>query len=157
MLNCDIGKDTTGFLFDLIRSYYIKYFNQRPFRLEKTKILVQIDESNFRYTLKYHQGRTSESELWVFGGLEYQLENPIIALKPVPSHSKTTMKSAIREIIHGGTEIWSDSFASYNGFSSVSYVPHRTVNHPNIDRRARFIIPGEPIHKLSSKNRMRRK
>ena len=47
-------------------------------------------------------------------------------------------------MIHEGTDIWSDPFASYNGLSRLGYV-HRIVNHSDIDRRARFITP-EGVH-----------
>ena len=71
MVDSGIGKDTIGFLFDLIRSYCMRYFYQIPFKLGGTGTIVQIDESNFRHKPKYHKGRMPESELWVFGGIEY--------------------------------------------------------------------------------------
>ena len=40
MLDNGIGKDTTGFLFDLIHSYCIRYFYQIPFKLERTGTIV---------------------------------------------------------------------------------------------------------------------
>ena len=47
-------------------------------------------------------------------------------------------------MIHKVTEIWSDSFVSYNRLLRLGYV-RRTVNHSDIDRRARFITP-EGVH-----------
>ena len=66
MLNSGIGKDTIRFLFNLnlIYRYCIRSFDQIPFKLGGIRIIVHIDEFNFKHKPKYHRGIISESEFW---------------------------------------------------------------------------------------------
>lgn len=118
----------------------INYFlNLNPIRLGGNNIICQVDESMFHYKQKYHTGRTSQANRWVFGIIEVGSVSPKYFVKVVENRNATTLCGIIRELCYPGTIIWSDQFRAYNSLNQ-NY-SHETVNH-----RLNYVNPESGVH-----------
>lgn len=114
--------------FDDLRLCCRDYFKYNPICLGGGDKVCQIDESLFRHKPKYHRGRASKNELWVFGIAEVSETRTKIYLELVQNRSADVLLPIIKRICRQGTTILSDQWRSYNKVSSSGF-RHETVNH----------------------------
>lgn len=86
---------------------------------------VEVDESYFGGHRKGIRGRGAAGKIAVFGLLKRRGK---VYTQPVPSVSRTTLRAVIRQRVRGGTTIYSDEFAGYDGLLTLGY-RHYRVHH----------------------------
>lgn len=104
------------------------YFIRHPIFLGGQDIICQVDESLFRHKPKYHRGRATEHELWVFGIADTSYSPAKIFLKLVEDKSAASLIPHIYERCRTGTIIISDQWAGYNMLRASSF-EYLSVNH----------------------------
>ncbi len=86
---------------------------------------VEVDESYLGGHRKGIKGRGARGKVSVFGLLKRRGK---VYTSPVPSVSRATLRTVIRQRVQDGTTIYSDEFAGYDGLLSLGY-RHYRVHH----------------------------
>ena len=73
--------------YDDLRILCQKYFEEHPIRLGGDGIIVQADESMFRYKPKYNGGRATDQEVWVFGLADVSFAPAMVYLQVVQNRT----------------------------------------------------------------------
>ena len=116
-----------------------EFLISNPVKLGGQGIICQIDESMFRYKQKYHTGRISQQNPWIFGIIETGRYPSKFYVQIVPDWTKRTLLPIIQRICKAGTIIWSDEFRSYRSLQND--LTHLTVNHT-----LNFVNPVNSVH-----------
>lgn len=124
-----------------LRALCKTYFERNPVRLGGDSIVCQVDESLFRHKPKYHRGRATEHELWVFGIADTSYSPAKIFLRLVEDKSTASLIPLIYDVCRPGTMIVSDEWAAYNFLVASNTFQHMTVNHS-----LHFIDPVTRVH-----------
>ena len=139
-----------------LREKYSNFIINNRQVLGGTNVICQIDESMFRYKQKYHRGRISQENRWVFGIIEMGPQSRYF-VKVVQNRSKETLFNIIASNLARGTIIWSDEWRGYSDLNN--HFNHLTVNH-----QFNFVNPitGVNTQKIESlwsklKNRLKKK
>ena len=135
-----ISKPTLIKIFKEIRAKITRYYEINPFKLGGPNKTCQIDESLFCHKPKYHRGRASNSQIWVFGIVDTSFVPVKCFLKVVPDRKSSTLIPIINDICLPGTIIFSDEWASYQNIDKNLYL-HDTVNHT-----LHFVDPESGVH-----------
>ena len=61
------GRNSVNNFYSKLRNLCHKHLQNNPIELGGEGRIVNIDESLFRHKLKYHRGRATTNEIWVFG------------------------------------------------------------------------------------------
>ena len=92
-----------------------KHFNINPVKLGGANVVCQVDESLFCHKQKYHRGRVSNHQIWVFGIVDTSFVPARGFMTVVPNRSAATLNPLFNmwctpelRIIH------SDEWRSYN-------------------------------------------
>lgn len=117
------------------------YFIVNPMRLGGDGIVCQVDESLFRHKPKYHVGRCTNREIWVFGIADTTFTPAKVFLSIVENRKSSTLIPIIESICRPGTIIHSDQWSSYRSLSNNIRFTHHTVNHSR-----NFVDPIYGIH-----------
>ena len=117
-----------------------KYFLSNPVILGGRGIICQIDESLFRHKPKFHRGRATNHELWVFGIADTSYTPAKIYLDCVPDRTALTLLPIISRVCRADTIIHSDEWAAYNNVGQL-YFEHGTVKH-----KLHFVNPETGVH-----------
>ena len=136
----EMDKKPVSEIFLYLRKMYSEYFLKYPIRLGGEGIVCKIDESLFIQKQKYHRGRPSEHQTWVFGIVDTSYSPYLGYMTIVERRNATTLLPIISEICLPGTIIYSDQWAAYNNISSLGF-EHQTVNHS-----LNFINPETGVH-----------
>ena len=91
-----------------------KHFNINPVKLGGANVVCQVDESLFCHKQKYHRGRVSNHQIWVFGIVDTSFVPARGFMTVVPNRSAATLKPIIQHVVRPGTIIHSDEWRSYN-------------------------------------------
>lgn len=126
--------------FKKIRDSCRKYFLINPVRLGGDGIICQIDESLFRHKPKYHRGRATDHEIWIFGIADTSITPAKFFLQIVPDRSSATLLPIISHVCCDQSIIWSDQWAGYRNLISEGF-NHSTVNHS-----LHFVDPITRVH-----------
>lgn len=140
MRDISISQPTLIKIYKLIRNEIKKFFSLNPVRLGGENIICQVDESLFCHKPKYHRGRASEVQVWVFGIADTNYVPARCFLKVVPNRRATTLLPIINDVCLPNTIIFSDEWAAYQRISEGSYI-HDTVNHTLV-----FVDPESGVH-----------
>lgn len=119
----DICQKTLVKIVSFLRDKCMAYFVSNPVKLGGYNLIVEIDEK------KYHRGRQTSREIWVFGLIDTSSEHKTMSLHIVDDRKAETLLPIIDEVCLPGTIIHSDMWKAYGGLSSNSKFVHRTVNH----------------------------
>ena len=103
--------------------------------------MVQIDESLFRHKPKFHRGRATSHELWVFGMADTSYSPSKIYLELVENRSAATLLPIIRRVARSGSIIVSDEWAAYRAVDELLGFDALTVNHS-----LHFVDPNTGAH-----------
>lgn len=123
-----VSRDTVQKVVYNMRKLCEKFNIQNPIHLGGDGVICQVDESLFRCKPKYHRGRATEHELWVFGIADVSFKPAKIFLKVVESRNANTLLPLIQNVCLPGTTIWSDMWRAYNNIESLN-LSHSVVNH----------------------------
>ncbi|KAG0440322.1 hypothetical protein DMUE_1827 [Dictyocoela muelleri] len=93
----------------------------------------------FHYKQKYHTGRISQENRWVFGIADTSTTPSKFYVRVVPDRRAETLIPIITEICRPGTIIWSDQWRAYNSLFNI--YSHETVNH-----QINFVNPTNGVH-----------
>lgn len=135
-----LSRNTVIIIYDFLRSICTQYFENYPIKLGGPQIICQIDESLFTHKQKYHRGRISDHQTWVFGIVDTSFSPARGFMKVVESRNKLTLLPIIENICLPGTIIHSDQWAAYREISDLGF-KHDTVNHSE-----NFINPSNGVH-----------
>ena len=124
----DVDKKVLIDFYDDLRKCCVSYFKTNPCKLGGDGIICQIDESLFRHKPKYHKGRATDHEIWVFGIADTSYEPSKIYLEIVDNRSASTLLPIVQRICRNGTIIISDQWKAYNKIEKLGF-HHLTVNH----------------------------
>ena len=114
-------------------------------------VIIQVDESLFRhkpkviitlhiqitctpygntFVLQYHRGRSTSTDMWVFGMCDTSHSPALGFMHLVPNRTAATLLPIIQSHVAPGTIIHSDQGSMYNRVGSLPGVAsHGTVNH----------------------------
>lgn len=112
-----------------LRNCCERYFERNPVRLGGPGVVVQIDESLFCHKPKYHRGRASQFQTWVFGLVDTSFRPAKGYMVVVENRSAATLLPIIGSICLPGTIIHSDEWPAYVNISRNLGFEHGTVNH----------------------------
>lgn len=115
-------------IFKKLRNCCGKFLVQNPLKLGGRGLICQIDESLFRYKPKYHRGRATEHELWVFGIVDTTFRPSRGYMQVVEDRSSSTLIPIIQSVIREGSTVQSDEWRAYRNLSELGF-DHNTVNH----------------------------
>lgn len=123
-----VSSDTLIKFFKKLRNCCRLFNLNNPLRLGGEGIICQLDESLFRHKPKYHVGRCTNHEIWIFGIVDTSYVPARGYLQCVQNRTKKVLLPIIKRIVRSGTIIHSDEWSSYkilqrNGFC------HDTVNY----------------------------
>jgi transposase-like protein len=127
-------------IYKMLSEQTIKYFEENPLRFGGNNVICQIDESMFRYKQKYHVGRISQVNRWVFGIVDTSTTPAKYFVKVVVNRTSEALLPIICQVCRPGTIIWSDEWRSYNRLNSLGFI-HSTVNH-----RLNFVDPNTGVN-----------
>ena len=116
------------------------YFISNPILFGGSGQICQIDESLFRHKPKYHRGRASEKEIWVFGIADVSFAPAKVYLQVVNDRSARTLLPIIQSVCRPESIIFSDQWRSYTALNSLNFI-HETVNHS-----IEFVDPETGVH-----------
>ena len=91
-------------------------------------LVCQLDESLFRHKPKYHHGRATTQELWVFGIVDTSYIPARGYMELVENRSAAVLLPIVRGVVRENSIIHSDEWAAYRRLNEMGYV-HGTVNH----------------------------
>lgn len=128
MTEVDVHHQVLIDFYDDLRTYCSRYFLENPIYLGGGGIACQIDESLFRHKPKYHRGRATDYEIWVFGIADTSCNPSKIYMQIVDDRSASTLLPIITRVCRKGTIIVSDQWKAYNNIKKIGY-EHLTVNH----------------------------
>lgn len=126
--------------FKKLRGYCHSYLICNPIRLGGVGRTVQIDESLFCFKTKYHRGRRSETEKWIFGLVDVDVRPIQSYMEVVAQRNAETLLPIIERVVVPGSTIQSDEWAAYNQIETRGYI-HKTVNHSK-----NFVNPNDGTH-----------
>ncbi|KAG0424152.1 hypothetical protein DMUE_6107 [Dictyocoela muelleri] len=129
-----IKKDVISKMYGKLRERISRDLEENPIRLGGEGVICQIDESMFHYKQKYHHGRVSQENRWVFGIADTTLKPARYFVKVVPNRRKETLLSIINNVCRPGTIIWSDEWRSYDSI-------HENFLHERVNHSINFINP----------------
>ncbi|VDI65518.1 Hypothetical predicted protein [Mytilus galloprovincialis] len=92
----------------------------------KFTVKVELDESLFGRKCKYHKGKDSGTNVWVFG-IKEKTSNRIV-LYPVDKRSREVLLPLIKRHVEAGSTIFSDGWAAYLTLNQEGY-RHFAVSH----------------------------
>ena len=78
---------------------------------------MQIDESLFRHMQKYHVGRQSEREIWIFGLADISFTPAKISLHIVEDRKASTLLPIIEKLFIPGFIIHRDQWRAYRSIN----------------------------------------
>jgi transposase-like protein len=87
--------------------------------------IVEVDEACFGRR-KYHKGKYSRSNIWVFGGIERGSNKFFVEI--VKNRTKKELTRVIKKYINLNSFIFSDEWKGYYGLNLIGY-HHYTVNY----------------------------
>lgn len=68
------------------------FYNEvNPVRLGGDELVVEIDESLFRYKQRYHASRQAAREMWIFGLVDKKPPNKMLSLHLVADRKESTL------------------------------------------------------------------
>ena len=114
---------------------------QQPVILGGRGCTVQIGESLFKHKPKYHRGRATAQEKWVFGIVDVSTQPATGYMELVPRRDAATLLPIIRQHVHPGSTIHSDEWRAY---SSLQYDPH--YHHYTVNHSLNFVNPVTGVH-----------
>ena len=85
-----------------IRSLFKTYYEHEPLILGGENCNVQIDESLFVHKIKYHVGRYSDTQVWVFGIADKTFILGKVYLEVVESRSAHRLLPIIQRVVRPG-------------------------------------------------------
>ena len=118
-----------------------KFILYNPQRLGGNNVVCQLDESLFRHKPKYHRGRATDQELWVFGIADTSYQPSKIYLELVERRDAVTLLPIIRRVCRPNSIIISDEWAAYRNAEEETRLSHLTVNHS-----LHFVDPNTGAH-----------
>lgn len=136
----NLSKITVQRIYKRLRKKTISFFTENPFNLGDEGVVCQIDESMFKYKQKYHVGRISSENRWVFGIADTSSTPARYYVELVENRKAITLLPIILNICRSGSIIWSDEWSSYNSIYTLGY-SHGKVNH-----NLHFIHPVTGVH-----------
>lgn len=122
------SKNTVLKIFSSLRKKCNVYFNENPIRLGGNGYICQIDESMFKYKQKYHVGRISADNRWIFGIVDNSTSPSKYYVERVLNRSAEVLLPIINRICRDGSIIWSDEWRAYNNIKALGF-DHHKVNH----------------------------
>ncbi len=135
----NIHKNIVYKVYKEIMSQITTFFQNNGFFLGGQGIICQIDESMFHYRQKYHNGRISQTNRWVFGIIDTSTSPGKYFVCLVNNRSQETLIPIIQSICREGTLIWSDMWRAYTNINVI--FEHQTVNH-----QENYINPNSGVH-----------
>jgi len=136
-----IGRKTVGELYSRLRHAVSESFSATPMRLGGHNVICQIDESLFNHKQKYHVGRASDAQVWVFGIADTSRRPCAGYMKIVSDRSEATLLPIVERVCRPGTIIHSDQWRGYLNIKRNLSLSHRTVNHS-----VNFVNPETGVH-----------
>jgi len=136
----ECGKNSLYKLYSLFRQLCKKYYDDNPLLLGGIGRVVNCDESLFRHKPKYHRGRSTTKEFWVFGIADTSLVPARCFMTLVKDRSAKTLLPIIKKHIREGSVVYTDCWAAYNNIKSIG-LDHETVNHS-----LHFVNPESGVH-----------
>lgn len=138
----EVGCSKNGILHMYVKLRHIctQFIANKNIQLGGPGAIVQIDESMFRHKPKYHRGRATEKELWVFGIADTRYVPSKIYMEVVENRSAKFLLPIINNHVLPGSIIFSDMWRAYNSISDDLFT-HATVNHS-----LHFVDPETHIH-----------
>ena len=113
-----------------------------PIILGGNQTIVQVDESLFRHKPKYHRGRATSSEQWVFGLVDTSTKPATGYMELVQSRDAQTLLPIIQAHTAPGTIVHSDQWRAYSQVPTLPTVSsYATVNHS-----VNFVDPVTGVH-----------
>ncbi|KAG0440321.1 hypothetical protein DMUE_1829 [Dictyocoela muelleri] len=134
-----IKKDVILKMYMKLRERISRDLEENPIRLGGNGVICQIDESMFHYKQKYHRGRISQENRWVFGIVDTAFKPAKYFVKVVPNRRKETLIAIINDVCRPGTIIWSDEWRSY-------YSIHENFAHERVNHSINFINPRNDVN-----------
>lgn len=108
-----ICRDTVRAIYARLRSLVKQDPEADPIRLGGPGIICQIDESLFSHKQKYHRGRVSETQSWVFGIADTSTSPARFYMEVVEARNAETLLPIIARVCRPGTVIHSDQWDAY--------------------------------------------
>lgn len=135
-----LGNNFLNCFFGELRKKCENYFSINHVQLGGNGIICQVDESLFRHKPKYHRGRATNNELWVFGIADCSYKPSRVYLQLVENRTSNVLMPIIYSVCRPGTVIYSDQWRAYRNFSEIN-MEHYSVNHSLY-----FIDPNTSVH-----------
>jgi len=134
------GKNTLNKLFSKLRRLCRKYYEDNYFLLGGDGYIINCDESVFRHKPKYHRGRPTTQEFWVFGIVYASVVPSRGYMTLVKNRSVNTLLPIIKKHVKEGSVVYTDCWAAYDNINSIG-LHHETVNHS-----LHFVNPKTGLH-----------
>ena len=96
----EIGEKTVIQMYQYLCDVCTTKLLNTPIQLGGQDVVVQIDESLFKYKSKYNRGRRPQKELWVFGLADTSYKPAITYLEIVEKRDAATLLPIIRKFRH---------------------------------------------------------
>ena len=129
MREVDVDEKTISRFYARLRETAERFILHNPVRLGGNSIVCQIDESLFRHKPKYHRGRATDQELWVFGIADTSYSPSHIYLELVENRAAATLLPIISQVCRPNSIIVSDEWAAYRAVDENTGHDHIAVNH----------------------------
>ena len=124
----DISVSLVKKIYKDCRMFAYRMFYSNDNLLGGPGVICQIDESMFKYRQKYHRGRLSSENRWVFGIVDTTTTLAKYYVQRVENRSKNVLIQIITQRIRRGSIIFSDEWKVYNTIKNEGF-KHYTVNH----------------------------
>jgi LSD1 subclass zinc finger protein len=105
------------------------FIMHNPVMLGGNNIVINLDESLFRHKPKYHRGRLTKHELWVFGVADTSFTPAHIYLELVEDRSAATLLPIVKRVLRHNSIVISDDWASYRRIDEILGFDNLIVNH----------------------------
>ena len=137
-----LNVDTVSIAFATLRGFITIHLEQNPIMLGGFAKELQIDESCWSHTGKYHKGKArSKKPVWVFGIVDTTVR-PCVGYMEIVSHrDKKTLYPILQKRCIPGSRIYSDEWAAYRKVYEELGFDHETVNHSK-----NFVNPLTGVH-----------
>ena len=116
-----------------MRYVAVTYFLNNPEQIGGPCVVVEIDESLFRWR-KNHVGQLRE-EMWVLGGYEQARRRGFLVW--VDRRDVATLLPIIQQWVAPGSIIWTDMWAAYK----YNQLPNMAYQHDTVNHTLRFVDP----------------
>ena len=136
----DCGKNSLNNLYSFFRKLCKNYYDDNPILLGGNGSVINCDETLFRHKPKYHRGRATSKEFWIFGMVDTTYVPARGFMTLVKNRSAKSLLPIIQEHVREGSIVYTDCWAAYNNTKSLG-LQHETVNHS-----LHFVNPDTGVH-----------